>query len=362
MPGDWLADAVLYEIYPQSFADSDGDGIGDLRGVIDRLDHIASLGVDTLWFNPLLRLALRRRGLRRGRLPAGRAPLRHQRRPGGAGRGGPGARHPGAARPRRRAHLDRAPVVPGASCTPTGRTRTATATSGAEERPDWTGPPTSPAPPAWVRLTRARGRAGTSRTSTTPQPALNFGWTRVDRCRALARRRGRPRPAAQPRRCSGRSSTSGSTKGVAGFRVDMAFSLVKDDQDAEAGMAATTRCGARSGSGSRSPTPRPSSSPRGSSRAPAAPLAFDADFFLVILAEHASLFDNHGAGMLPFQEPQRALLPRGRARLHRGPSSTAGPDALAGRPGPAGDPVLRRPRLRPAVHRPAHGPSSSVRR
>ena len=48
----WLADAVVYEVYPQSFADSDGDGIGDLRGVIDRLDHIASLGVDTIWFNP----------------------------------------------------------------------------------------------------------------------------------------------------------------------------------------------------------------------------------------------------------------------------------------------------------------------
>ncbi|HSU03327.1 MAG TPA: alpha-amylase family glycosyl hydrolase, partial [Nocardioides sp.] len=52
MAGDWLSDAVVYEIYPQSFADSDGDGIGDLRGVIDRLDHIESLGVDTIWFNP----------------------------------------------------------------------------------------------------------------------------------------------------------------------------------------------------------------------------------------------------------------------------------------------------------------------
>ena len=49
---DWLADAVLYEIYPQSFADSDGDGIGDLRGVIDHLDHLSWLGVDTIWFNP----------------------------------------------------------------------------------------------------------------------------------------------------------------------------------------------------------------------------------------------------------------------------------------------------------------------
>ena len=47
MGSDWLHDAVMYEVYPQSFADSNGDGIGDLRGVIERLDHIASLGVDT---------------------------------------------------------------------------------------------------------------------------------------------------------------------------------------------------------------------------------------------------------------------------------------------------------------------------
>ncbi len=52
MTADWLRDAVIYEIYPQSFADSDGDGIGDLRGVIDHLDHLSWLGVDTIWFNP----------------------------------------------------------------------------------------------------------------------------------------------------------------------------------------------------------------------------------------------------------------------------------------------------------------------
>jgi maltose alpha-D-glucosyltransferase/alpha-amylase len=48
----WLADAILYQIYPQSFADSDGDGIGDLNGVTEHLDHLAWLGVDTVWLNP----------------------------------------------------------------------------------------------------------------------------------------------------------------------------------------------------------------------------------------------------------------------------------------------------------------------
>ena len=48
----WLNHAVLYQIYPQSFSDSNGDGIGDLQGVIDRLDYIESLGVDVVWLNP----------------------------------------------------------------------------------------------------------------------------------------------------------------------------------------------------------------------------------------------------------------------------------------------------------------------
>jgi alpha-glucosidase len=48
----WLSDAVLYQIYPQSFADFDGDGIGDLRGITDHLDYLAWLGVTVVWLNP----------------------------------------------------------------------------------------------------------------------------------------------------------------------------------------------------------------------------------------------------------------------------------------------------------------------
>jgi glycosidase len=48
----WLTEAILYEIYPQSFADSNGDGIGDLGGVVGHLDHLAWLGVNTIWFKP----------------------------------------------------------------------------------------------------------------------------------------------------------------------------------------------------------------------------------------------------------------------------------------------------------------------
>jgi maltose alpha-D-glucosyltransferase/alpha-amylase len=49
---EWLERAIIYEIYPQSFYDTNGDGIGDLPGVIEKLDYVRSLGADTIWLNP----------------------------------------------------------------------------------------------------------------------------------------------------------------------------------------------------------------------------------------------------------------------------------------------------------------------
>jgi len=51
----WWRGAVIYQIYPRSFQDSNGDGIGDLPGIIDRLDYVASLGVDAIWISPFFR-------------------------------------------------------------------------------------------------------------------------------------------------------------------------------------------------------------------------------------------------------------------------------------------------------------------
>src|SRR5205823_9801703 len=50
----WWRDSVIYQIYPRSFADSNGDGIGDLQGVIGKLDHLAWLGVDAIWLSPVM--------------------------------------------------------------------------------------------------------------------------------------------------------------------------------------------------------------------------------------------------------------------------------------------------------------------
>ncbi len=51
--GEWWRGAVIYQVYPRSFADSNGDGIGDLPGLTARLDHIAGLGVDAIWLCPV---------------------------------------------------------------------------------------------------------------------------------------------------------------------------------------------------------------------------------------------------------------------------------------------------------------------
>src|SRR5690606_29142182 len=50
---EWWKKAVVYQIYPRSFMDSNGDGIGDIQGIISKLDYLAELGVDVLWLSPV---------------------------------------------------------------------------------------------------------------------------------------------------------------------------------------------------------------------------------------------------------------------------------------------------------------------
>lgn len=58
MSNQWWRDAVIYQIYPRSFADSNGDGIGDLPGITSRVDYLASLGIDAVWLSPFYPSAL----------------------------------------------------------------------------------------------------------------------------------------------------------------------------------------------------------------------------------------------------------------------------------------------------------------
>ena len=51
----WWQKAVIYQIYPRSFQDSNGDGIGDLNGVVQRLDYLENLGIDAVWLSPVYR-------------------------------------------------------------------------------------------------------------------------------------------------------------------------------------------------------------------------------------------------------------------------------------------------------------------
>jgi alpha-glucosidase len=55
----WWRDAVVYQIYPRSFADSNGDGVGDLAGITSKLDHLADLGVDAVWLSPIFTSPMR---------------------------------------------------------------------------------------------------------------------------------------------------------------------------------------------------------------------------------------------------------------------------------------------------------------
>ena len=49
----WWEGGVVYQIYPRSFQDSNGDGVGDLAGIEQRLDYVAGLGVDAIWLSPI---------------------------------------------------------------------------------------------------------------------------------------------------------------------------------------------------------------------------------------------------------------------------------------------------------------------
>lgn len=53
MEKKWWQNSVVYQVYPRSFQDTDGDGVGDLKGIIQRLDYLENLGIDAIWLSPV---------------------------------------------------------------------------------------------------------------------------------------------------------------------------------------------------------------------------------------------------------------------------------------------------------------------
>ena len=76
----WWQTGILYQVYPRSFQDANGDGVGDLPGIIERLPYLSELGVDAVWLSPIFRLADGRLRLRHFRLHRHRSAVRHHAR------------------------------------------------------------------------------------------------------------------------------------------------------------------------------------------------------------------------------------------------------------------------------------------
>ncbi|MDH3299973.1 MAG: alpha-amylase family glycosyl hydrolase [Acidimicrobiia bacterium] len=297
MTNDWMADAVFYEIYPQSFADSNGDGIGDLRGVIDHLDHLAWLGVDAIWFNPLFASPF---------VDAGYDVSDYLRVAPRYGTNDDMLELIAAAGERGiRIILD---LVAGHTSTEHEWFQAELAAPGPHPDGDryvWRTdpPPARPAnqlmgTPAWVPSPGQRP-GWYLKNFFDAQPALNFGWARNPAGEPWRDAVDAPGPRRN-RQALRDILDFWLSRGVAGFRVDMAFSLVKDDP----GLTETVALWREIRAWLDATHPDAVLIPEGTEPRTGRSLAFHADFFLVIHAEHASLFDNGFAGVLPFQDQE----------------------------------------------------------
>ncbi|MFT3832252.1 MAG: alpha-amylase family glycosyl hydrolase [Micropruina sp.] len=279
----WLADSVIYEIYPQSFMDSNSDGIGDLPGVIARLDYLAWLGIDTIWFNPCFASPFR---------DAGYDVSDYLTIAPRYGTNDDMIALIGAAKTRGiRVLLD---LVAGHTSID-HPWFLASSNDPTDDRYVWA------ATPGDAMVPSPGSRSGWYLKNFFPeQPALNFGYARLDPNEPWRQPPDAPGPRHN-REALREIIRFWLDRGVAGFRVDMAFSLIKDDP----GLLQTTALWREIADWMHSTYPDSVLLPESDeARTATAGVrgGFDADFALVIHPEHSALFNDGVAGVLPWQE------------------------------------------------------------
>ncbi len=280
-PAHWLTQAVFYEIYPQSFADSNGDGIGDFPGVLAHLDHLEWLGVNTVWFNPCFASPFR---------DAGYDVSDYVQVAPRYGTNDDLVELVAAARERGiRVLLD---LVAGHTSSD-HPWFVASAADPTDDRYIWSD----------IQAEKFVASPGSRpgyylKNFYDSQPALNFGYARLDPAEPWREPVDAPGPLTN-RAALREVMAFWLDRGVAGFRVDMAFSLVKDDP----GHVATTALWREMRDWLDDAYPDAVIIPEGVEPRADAPPAFHADFFLVIHQPHSSLFNNGGAGTMPWIPP-----------------------------------------------------------
>ena len=268
LPADrtWFKRAVFYEVLVRAFYDSNADGSGDLRGLIERLDYLQWLGVDCLWLPPFYDSPLRDGGYdirdfykvlpEFGTVDDFVALLDAAHKRG----------HPGDHRPGHEPHLRPAPVVPGVAARPR-RARTATSTSGATPATSTPTPGSSSSTPR-SRTGRSTRCAGSS-TGTGSSPTSPTSTTTTRPCRT---------------RCS-TSLRFWLDLGIDGFRLDAVPYLFEREGTNCENLPETHAFLKRCPQGHRRRVPRPGAAGRGEPvagrrrrvlRRPAAPAATNA--------------------------------------------------------------------------------------
>ena len=232
----WWRQAAVYQVYPRSFADADGDGLGDIAGITSRVPYLADTRDRRGLAEPVLPVRARRRRLRRRRLPRRRPAPGHARRLRRDARGAARSRHPRRRRHRAQPHLRPARVVPG----------------GARGRPRFGGARS-------LHLPRGDG----ARTVRSLRPTGS-------RCSAARRGSGSPTDSGTCTSSPSSSPTSTgrnpevrddfvrtlrfwSDRGVDGFRIDVAHMLTKDLDGAAADAGRARRPASRRAAPTRRP-------------------------------------------------------------------------------------------------------------